>query len=411
MTRFSCDKLLDIDPEIERTFRALRIQEKISEDSGSSLSSSDTPMADHSRTMKELAAPDEAFKYSCITYPTLAAPTRLNLTQGGSSNASNSDAQQARLEELMQQILQQQQNQERQIGQLASSINQIQAQGSSQLPSQTILNPKGNVSALTLRSGRKVSESARGRAAVENFPEIQPSSSSNEEFSEMQNVPTSSSTPIYIDPMDMEHEQGRNSCILEISSKFSQNGVQPRKNVEEEKAKEFQELVDLFSKVASGGISSGIGNDIDINGAKQFQAKLKNVNSEVVHDNHKCKLLHWCGEGVVAEGRVASTDPKAKVHHIPLGGSCWKWKRRKGDLISKVDFSKPVQFVSTGTVMPSQEVKRDPQEEGDRSIGVLSFGHGLGYGLGFQSNRKDIKDDEEEDNFLPTTFGRRIKGV
>ncbi|XP_042388424.1 uncharacterized protein LOC121980456 [Zingiber officinale] len=206
----------------------------------------------------------------------------MSLTQGGSNNVSNSDPQQARLEELMQQILQQQQNQERQIGQLASSINQIQAQGSSQLPSQTIPNPKGNVSALTLRSGRKVSESARGRAAVENFPEIQQSSSSNEEFSEMQNVPTSNSTPICIDPMDMEREQGRNSCIPEISSKFSQNGqfptattsessksrnagfqnseqsiplpfpqrkVQPRKNIEEEKAKEFQELVDLFSKV------------------------------------------------------------------------------------------------------------------------------------------------------------------
>ncbi|KAG6479434.1 hypothetical protein ZIOFF_062900 [Zingiber officinale] len=97
---------------------------------------------------------------------------------------------------------------------------------------------------------------------------------------------------------------------------------------------EMQEMRSMFlqsmrqrndeEQVASGGISSGIGNDIDINGAKQFQAKLKNVNSEVVHDNHKCKLLHWCGEGVVAEGRVASTDPKAKVHHIPLGGSCWK---------------------------------------------------------------------------------------
>ncbi|KAG6482913.1 hypothetical protein ZIOFF_059552 [Zingiber officinale] len=59
----SCDKLLDLDPEIERTFRASRIQERISTDSESSLSSSDTPMADHSRTMKELAAPDEAFNF------------------------------------------------------------------------------------------------------------------------------------------------------------------------------------------------------------------------------------------------------------------------------------------------------------------------------------------------------------
>ncbi|XP_042405185.1 uncharacterized protein LOC121995530 [Zingiber officinale] len=213
--------------------------------------------------------------------PALPAPTKMSLTQGGSNNVSNSDPQQARLEELMQQILQQQLNQERQIGQLASSINQIQAQGSSQLPSQTIPNPKGNVSALTLRSGRKISESSRGRAAAENFSEIQPSSFSNEELPEVQNVPVSSSNPIHIDPYGLEYAQGggnlmpdfsSNSCPAEhfpattsessksgnagfqnseqnIPLPFPQRRVQPRKNVEEEKAKEFQDLVDLFSKV------------------------------------------------------------------------------------------------------------------------------------------------------------------
>ncbi|KAG6531935.1 septin and tuftelin-interacting protein 1 homolog 1-like [Zingiber officinale] len=93
------------------------------------------------------------------------------------------------------------------------------------------------------------------------------------------------------------------------------------------------------------------------------------------------------------------------------GGRLWR-KRRKGDFISKADLSKPVQFVSTGTVMPSQEIKRDPQEEGDRSTGVPTSGHGLGYGLRFQSNRKEIKGDEDaedEDGFLSTAVGRRIK--
>ena len=46
------------------------------------------------------------------------------------------------------------QNLETYIGQLASSMNQLQAQGSSQLPAQTIPNPKGNVSAITLRYGK-----------------------------------------------------------------------------------------------------------------------------------------------------------------------------------------------------------------------------------------------------------------
>lgn len=70
-----------------------------------------------------------------------------------------------------------------------------------------------------------------------------------------------------------------------------------------------------------------------------------------------------------------------------------------GDLIS---ISKRI------TVMPSQEIKRDPQEDGDRSAGVPNSGHGLGYGLGFQSRRKETEgvEDDEEDLFLPTAFGR-----
>ncbi|XP_042422696.1 uncharacterized protein LOC122010284 [Zingiber officinale] len=192
----------------------------------------------------------------------------------------------------MQQILQQQQSQqrtdsaiqniERQIGQLASSLNQMQAQGSSQLPSQTTPNPKGNVSALTLRSGKRVAEFSIEETAVGKCPEIQQQGSSSEGIQTEQNVPTSGLTQSSTDPLNMEHSQGRNSCIPGISSKFSpdeqfpaaatpesskfgnagfqnsepsiplpfpQRKVQPRKNVEEEKAKEFQELVDLFSKV------------------------------------------------------------------------------------------------------------------------------------------------------------------
>ncbi|XP_075520555.1 uncharacterized protein LOC142553901 [Primulina tabacum] len=130
---------------------------------------------------------------------------------------------------------------------------------------------------------------------------------------------------------------------------------------------EMQEMRSIFLQsmrqkndqehVASGGINSGIGNDIgsssDINGAKKIgnvnnvmqnvaiaRTKFKNVNSEGIHDYTKCKLLHWCGDEVVAEGRVASTDPKAKVHHIPLGGSCWKvWVDKV--LVEKVDLIRP----------------------------------------------------------------------
>ncbi|WOK99533.1 hypothetical protein Cni_G08245 [Canna indica] len=83
-------------------------------------------------------------------------------------------------------------------------------------------------------------------------------------------------------------------------------------------------------------------------------------------------------------------------------------KRRKGDLISKPDLSKPVQFVSTGTVMPSQEVERNLKEEGDRSTEAPEPNKGLGHGLGFHADKKE-PEDEDEDYFLPTAFGRKIK--
>ncbi|KAK9177819.1 hypothetical protein WN943_027008 [Citrus x changshan-huyou] len=44
-------------------------------------------------------------------------------------------------------------------------------------------------------------------------------------------------------------------------------------------------------------------------------------------ENASCQLLHWYLDDpveVVAEGKVASTDPKARVHHMPLGRDCWK---------------------------------------------------------------------------------------
>ncbi|RDX63457.1 hypothetical protein CR513_58108, partial [Mucuna pruriens] len=43
-----------------------------------------------------------------------------------------------------------------QVGQLANIVSQLQSTGSKNIPSQTILNPKGDVSAVSLRSGREL---------------------------------------------------------------------------------------------------------------------------------------------------------------------------------------------------------------------------------------------------------------
>ncbi|RDX98397.1 hypothetical protein CR513_18675, partial [Mucuna pruriens] len=47
-----------------------------------------------------------------------------------------------------------------QIGQLADTMSHLQSTGSSNLPSQTIPNPRGNASAVNLRSGKKLSQPA-----------------------------------------------------------------------------------------------------------------------------------------------------------------------------------------------------------------------------------------------------------
>ncbi|XP_073061521.1 uncharacterized protein [Primulina eburnea] len=108
---------------------------------------------------------------------------------------------------------------------------------------------------------------------------------------------------------------------------------------------EMQEMRSMFlqsmnkqnqqEQVVSSGIGSGIGNEVGSNGNIDIGAKksgdfdhvsqsdLRNASSGDIRANTKCKLLHWCAdELVVAEGRIASTDPNTKVHHVVLGRSC-----------------------------------------------------------------------------------------
>ena len=49
-------------------------------------------------------------------------------------------------------------NLEKQMSQLATTVNRLQSQGSRQLPSQVEVNPKENASAVILRSGKELED-------------------------------------------------------------------------------------------------------------------------------------------------------------------------------------------------------------------------------------------------------------
>ncbi|KAI3471321.1 hypothetical protein Pfo_027984 [Paulownia fortunei] len=91
-------------------------------------------------------------------------------------------------------------------------------------------------------------------------------------------------------------------------------------------------------------------------------------------------------------------------------------KKRRKNLAKKTDYTKPVNFVSTGSVMPSQEIDRNTKEDNE----VLDEGDvkpaGLGLGFGSASSRNVTRevayaheDKNEDDDFLPSVFGKKIK--
>eukprot|EP00249_Psilotum_nudum_P034631 c53942_g1_i1 orf=3-491(-) len=82
-------------------------------------------------------------------------------------------------------------------------------------------------------------------------------------------------------------------------------------------------------------------------------------------------------------------------------------RKRRRDVMKRSDLSKPVNFISTGSVMPSEEIEKKA-EDGDRE----GFRPGLGSagtsGLGFKIDSMRDEEEEEED-LLPSAFGKRIK--
>ncbi|XP_022742262.1 septin and tuftelin-interacting protein 1 homolog 1 isoform X1 [Durio zibethinus] len=96
-------------------------------------------------------------------------------------------------------------------------------------------------------------------------------------------------------------------------------------------------------------------------------------------------------------------------------------RKRRKEFGKKPDLTKPVNFVSTGNVMPNQEIDKNSKVENDNNVfddneNDSRPGLGSGVGLGFggvdslQKSDGNVGSDEDDDNsFLPTAFGRKIK--
>lgn len=89
-------------------------------------------------------------------------------------------------------------------------------------------------------------------------------------------------------------------------------------------------------------------------------------------------------------------------------------KRRKDkDLYKKSDFSKPVNFVSTGKVMPNQEIDQNTKVENRTDEEDDHIPSGIGFASTSSKNNKSeenggVKGDDDEE-FLASAFGKRLR--
>lgn len=120
------------------------------------------------------------------------------------------------------------------------------------------------------------------------------------------------------------------------------------------------------------------------------------IGDEYYYRSKKEKRVQTKEDVIYGSFSVASSDSDS-------GGRISR-KRSKRDLIRKPDLTKPVQFISTGTVVPGQEID---QENADAENPNPSTG--VSFGLGFRPDPERSGVDGEDENFLPTAFGRKIK--
>ncbi|RDY12843.1 hypothetical protein CR513_02307, partial [Mucuna pruriens] len=108
---------------------------------------------EHALESKQLSAKSEVPTTTVPTAATIESAATKQLTISRGPNEIGGYKQPRNLNATIQDL-------KMQVGQLANTVSQLQSAGSGNLPSQTILNSKGNASVVSLRSGRELPQQA-----------------------------------------------------------------------------------------------------------------------------------------------------------------------------------------------------------------------------------------------------------
>uniref|UniRef100_A0A2N9I3B2 DUF8039 domain-containing protein n=1 Tax=Fagus sylvatica TaxID=28930 RepID=A0A2N9I3B2_FAGSY len=127
-------------------------------------------------------------------------------------------------------------------------------------------------------------------------------------------------------PSQILAEKRGNEMVRQLQSQLKEqaNGM---KNLEAQ----IEKLTAMVSSQSQQGMSTPFDSQsntpIETPHTSQSQQGSDAIFSDANLENAQCELLNWClfeKEEVIAKGKIATTDPYSKVHHVPLGNDCWK---------------------------------------------------------------------------------------
>ncbi|OMO99702.1 Retrotransposon gag protein [Corchorus capsularis] len=168
-----------------------------------------------------------------------------NLSSAYQARPNNYPRQSSHYSEGMQQIKETMEIIKKQLGQLASDVSELKAQGQNKIPSQTKLPPKENVNAITLRSGKELEEPYPTKSTMD-----EGTSKKEEELHVLvKEVKIEDDEPIILEFVKDNGEAKETSVIKpKLDSKKEPFPTKSRKSM---KVDEDQDILDIFERSRS----------------------------------------------------------------------------------------------------------------------------------------------------------------